>query len=350
MDSKTTVNTLLKWYRINKRDLPWRGTRDPYLIWVSEVIMQQTRIDQGTGYYHRFVERFPDVASLAAADEQEVLKIWQGLGYYSRARNMHAAARTLMEQHQGRFPETFGEIRKLKGIGDYSAASIASLSFSEARPAVDVNVIRFISRLYGIREPAGSSAGKKKILQRAAALIVTDNPGECNQALIEFGALWCKPARPDCPHCIFRDECQAFRNGWVDKLPLKSIPNIPRIRYFHYLVISRGSSLYLRRREEEDIWKNLYDFPLIETETPASPETVTSSEDWNRFFRGAGVTLVRSGKVYEYKLSHQTIHARFYEVRVRKMNRKDLLPVTRDEIRNYPLPRLIEKYLDEFPE
>jgi A/G-specific adenine glycosylase len=340
---------LLRWYRAHKREMPWRNTRDPYLIWVSEVIMQQTRIEQGTGYYHRFVACFPDVAALAAASEQEVLKVWQGLGYYTRARNLHAAARTIVEEHGGRFPETYAEIRKLKGIGDYSAASIASLSSGEARPAVDANVFRFLARFSGMALPAQSSKGKKRITDLAASLLDPRQPGQSNQALIEFGALVCKPVRPACRDCMFQTDCIAYRQGKVSDIPVKTPQMKPRPRYFHYLVIRRatpeGIRIHLVKREQEDIWKNLYDLPLIETPGPMTIRQMVGSNEWKSMLSGTSARFEKAGKLREYKLSHRIIRARFYEVEIRKPLNGNYLEISSSDIINYPVSRLLESYL-----
>ncbi len=340
---------LLRWYRAHKREMAWRNTRDPYLIWVSEIIMQQTRIEQGTGYYHRFVERFPDISTLAAATEEEVLKVWQGLGYYTRARNMHAAARVMMKEHGGEFPKRFREIRKLKGIGDYSAASIASLSFGEAYPALDANVFRFLARFSGMELPASSPEGKKRITELAASLLDKREPGQSNQALIEFGALVCKPLKPDCPACIFRKECVALREGKVAQIPVKTLQKKPGSRYFHYLFLRRttpeGVMIHLLKREQNDIWKNLYDLPVIETAKPMPSSQVVNSKDWKSILSGSGARFIGAGKLFEYKLSHRTIHARFYEIEIGKALKGNYLEVLLDQVSEYPVSRLLERYL-----
>lgn len=340
---------LLKWYHTHRRELPWRGVRDPYRVWVSEIILQQTRVDQGLGYYFRFLERFPDLPSLASAAPDEVLKAWQGLGYYSRARNMHHAARQVTAAFNGRFPSTSREIRMLKGIGDYTAAAIASICFDEAVPVVDGNVIRFLGRLSGISEPLDTTAGKKKIFALASELITGTPPGDFNQAMMEFGALYCKPVNPGCGSCIFRKMCKAHLTGQVALIPVKSRPKKPADRYFHYLVATlktpEGELLFLRRREGNDIWKGLYEFPMIETARPLTADRLVKSDEWNGLFRGSGARLLKAGGTVKHQLSHQLIHARFYEVTLRKPLPGEFRMIPRERLEEFPFPRLISRYL-----
>jgi A/G-specific adenine glycosylase len=341
---------LLKWYETNKRDLPWRRTRDPYRIWVSEIILQQTRIDQGWDYYLRFLEKFPDLHSLAEADEGEVLKLWQGLGYYSRARNMHTAAKEIISQYNGKFPETYEGILRLKGIGDYTAAAISSIAFGISSPVVDGNVLRLFSRFFGINEPVDTPKGKQLILEKAKTLISNEYPGEFNQAIMEFGALQCKPA-PNCSICILKSGCVAFQENGVANYPVKSKKQKQRIRYFHYLVIRTGKgdkqSVYLRKRTEKDIWRNLFDFPLIETSKSTSRQQLLKLKEWNEIFSGKKVVLLKESKVYFHILSHQIIQARFYQIQLAPQSRIPFQKVPINDIKDYPVPRLIEKYFAE---
>jgi len=342
---------LEKWYENNKRDLPWRESKDPYRIWVSEIILQQTRIDQGWHYYLQFLEKFPDLKALAEAEEFEVLKIWQGLGYYSRARNMHATARTIIEKHNGIFPETFEEIRKLKGIGDYTAAAISSISFGIASPVVDGNVLRLFSRFYGIFEPIDTKQGKTIILEKAKELINHEHPGNFNQAIMEFGALQCKPI-PDCSICPMKSGCIAFRQKRVDGLPVKSKTIRQRTRYFHYLVImtkkGKSYSIFLKKRTENDIWKNLFDFPLIETVNPKSPGKIMLTEEWTSVFSGIKVTRLKVSQIYRHILTHQVILAKFYQVEIPESTIFPFIKVNINDLSIYPVPKLVEKYLRNF--
>jgi A/G-specific adenine glycosylase len=343
-----TSRKLMKWYDSNRRDLPWRRTRDPYAVWVSEIILQQTRVDQGLAYYLRFLERFPGVRSLAEAGPDEVLRVWQGLGYYSRARNMQTAARQIMERFGGVFPGRHEEILALKGIGPYTAAAIASICFGEPVPVVDGNVLRFLSRLYGIKDPVEGSKGRNRVAALAASLMDPARPGDFNQAMMEFGALYCKPQNPDCGSCVFKKECVANLEGNVPSIPAKGSLKKTTNRYFHYLVVrsgkSKGDGVYLHKREGEDIWKGLYEFPLIETGKTVSAARLVGSEEWNRIFKSSGARFIRAGKTVKHVLSHRVIHARFYEVEVGKPLKEDFILVPEKQLSKYPLPRLIEKF------
>jgi A/G-specific adenine glycosylase len=342
---------LVGWYDKNRRELPWRETLDPYRIWLSEILLQQTRIDQGLPYYHRFVETFPSVQELAGADEQQVLRLWQGLGYYTRARNLHATAREIVSAHGGRFPEKYEEIKKLRGIGEYTAAAIASISFSLPFPVVDGNVIRFFSRHFGIEVPASSALMKNTVRRIAGQLILKTDPGRFNQAMMEFGALCCRPSNPLCKTCIFRRSCVARREGRVDLLPVRAEKSEKRIRYFHYLLIfpKDKRSLYLKKRVEDDIWKSLYDFPLIETPEGLTEPDLKKNPQWKKLFRGVRIRRVSVSPPFTHRLTHLVLIARFVRVETDPFPE---LPFERTVIRDlekYPLPRLIERYLMDHP-
>jgi A/G-specific adenine glycosylase len=341
---------LERWYRKNKRDLPWRRTNDPYRIWISEIILQQTRIDQGMDYYVRFLKKFPDIHSLAAADEEEVLKIWQGLGYYSRARNLHSAAREIMAQNNGAFPRTYEAIRKLKGIGDYTSAAIASIAFGFPSPVVDGNVLRLFSRFFGIDEPIDKAKGKIAVFEKANQFINPEHPGDFNQAIMEFGALQCKPA-PDCKICPLRSGCVAFQQKRVSELPVKSGKQRQRTRYFYYFFILSGRgknrSIFLKKRTGTDIWKNLFDFPLMETNKPVSYDKLTQSKEWTDLFSGKKMNLLKESNPYRHILSHQIIVAKFYQLEVPVRTTFPYLKVALSDISKYPVPRLMEKYLED---
>jgi A/G-specific adenine glycosylase len=339
---------LIDWYYSKKRDLPWRHTRDPYHIWISEVILQQTRIDQGLPYYLRFVEHFPDIESLAKSDEQVVLKIWQGLGYYSRARNLHAAAKQILENHNGIFPESYDEIRRLKGLGDYSAAAVASLAFGHSYPVVDGNVIRLFSRLFAIDEPVDKKPARKKITDLACTMMAGLIPGDFNQAAMEFGALVCKPAMPLCDDCCMKTECRAFQLNIVGLLPFKSARITPRTRFFHYCPVTYSSGsekrIFLRHRKEADIWKNLYDFPCIETADEKFPENLPEL-----LFKGnENLLQSRPKEIFgpiQHILTHQRLVARFYWFDFSGEINLPYLSIPLDDVNKYPVPRLIDKFL-----
>jgi A/G-specific adenine glycosylase len=345
------TRTLLNWYKNHRRDLPWRHTTDPYHIWVSEIILQQTRIEQGLGYYMRFTERFPNVKKLAAASEEEVLKTWQGLGYYSRARNMHKAALTIVRTFNGQFPGTYDEIRKLTGIGDYTAAAIASLAFGLPCPVVDGNVLRFFSRYFGISDPIDSVKAKKDVHARAKNMMGDSDPGTFNQAIMEFGAMQCRPGIPDCGKCPLNDTCNAFLHHKVDKYPVKKKSPGQRKRYFHYLVMTgndeNGRYVYMKRRESEDIWRNLYDFPLVETLGPVTDDKLTALESWQKITGGFPLKIVHRSPVIKHILSHQVIHTRFYRIDIPDNCTMPFIKAGLSRIDLFPVPRLIEKFLEE---
>ena len=350
----TFTKAILEWYGNNSRDLPWRKTHDPYLIWISEVILQQTRIGQGLGYYSRFIERFPSIGELAKADEEEVLKTWQGLGYYSRARNLHSAAKEIIKNHNGVFPDNYEKLLELKGIGEYTAAAIASIAFNLPYPVVDGNVIRFFSRYFGNLLPVDTMAGKNIIYEKALSLIDHKQPGMFNQAIMEFGALQCKPGKPDCDKCPFKKKCLAFLEGIVERLPIKSKPKKKRIRYFHYFVIiskkEKGKNfIYLRKREKKDVWKNLYDFPMIETTREINEKKLFSSSEWKELIAKDEFHLTDRSHPYKHILTHQIIFAKFYIIQHlgKQKPRLPYLLVSFEEINNYPLPRLIEQFFNE---
>lgn len=341
---------LITWYQTHKRDLPFRGTRDPYLIWVSEVIMQQTRMEQGLDYYQRFVKRFPDIFSLASAEEQTVLKIWQGLGYYSRARNLHETAKHLVETSGGKFPETFPELKKLKGIGSYSAASIASICFREAIPAIDGNVLRFLSRIAGFEEPVSSTALKNAVFHYAKSRMDRSDPGAFNQAMIEFGALVCIPGKPNCSECLFRLSCIARSEGRVSSLPVKAKKITIKKRYFHYIVVMKESDgkwyLAVNKRTANDIWRNLFDLPLIETSAQISPAQLIQTDQWRSFFPEQPAVLTGNSPEIKHPLSHQWIYTRFYQVDPRLNETRMFFFIPFDHWRDYPFPKLITSYLE----
>ena len=265
------ADKLIGWYEENKRDLPWRDTKDPYRIWISEIILQQTRVAQGYDYFVRFMERFPDVFTLAEADEDEVMKHWQGLGYYSRARNLHAAARSMASS--GGFPVTYEGVLALKGVGEYTAAAICSFAYDMPYAVVDGNVYRVLSRWLGIDTPIDSTSGKKEFAQAAQELMDKRRPALYNQAIMDFGALQCTPASPDCLFCPLADSCLALSQGRVDTLPVKQHKTKVTHRFFNYIYVRTGGYTFIRKRTGNDIWKNLYEPLLIETDTDFSENT-----------------------------------------------------------------------------
>jgi A/G-specific adenine glycosylase len=348
-------NRIINWYEKNKRSLPWRNTSDPYKIWLSEIILQQTRVEQGMAYYLKFVHRFPDIFSLEQAGQDEIYKMWQGLGYYNRANNLMAAAKTIVHDFQGIFPETPEELIRIKGIGPYTAAAISSIAFNYPKAVVDGNVFRVLSRIFDISSPINTGKGKQVFELLAGELMVNKQAGTFNQAVMEFGALHCKPKNPDCAACIFFNDCLAARFNKVDKLPVKNNKTKVKNRYFYYLFIEvngRGkTSFYLKQRDKKDIWKNLYDFPVLESETRLNPEDVLESRLLKTIFKGIPFTLKSVSAEYRHQLTHQKIHAVFFRIIVNKnskyLSEKQLLLVNENKLIHYPVPRLLERYLQD---
>lgn len=341
---------LVKWYGIHKRELPWRETRDPYKIWLSEVILQQTRVDQGMQYYLDFCRKFPTVKKLALADEDEVLRLWQGLGYYSRARNLHAAAKQICSDFKGKFPENYGKIIQLKGVGTYTASAISSICYNEARAVVDGNVYRVLSRIFGIETPVDSAAGKKAFQQLADELLSRKDPGTHNQALMEFGALQCTPKKPKCESCPFMERCAALRKKKIAMLPVKEKKTKIRERHFNYLVFSDSSSTIITKRTgEKDIWKNLYEFPLLETDKQQSDRQITAKVK-KQFGIKADFKVRKLQGPVKHVLSHQVLYASFFTAELKESvlnSEKKLIQIKKRAIGKYALPRLIENFVKE---
>ena len=339
---------LLEWFRQNRRELPWRETCDPYQIWVSEIILQQTRVAQGYDYFLRFISRFPDVESLAVADGDEVLKYWQGLGYYSRARNLHEAARQVVSQ--GGFPKTYEGVRALKGVGDYTAAAVCSIAYGLPYAVVDGNVYRVLSRLMGIATPIDSTIGKREFATLADMLMNRDVPGEYNQAIMDFGAMQCTPGQPDCMACPLADQCRAYAEGRVGELPVKQHKTKTTNRYFNYLYVRAGEYTFIHQRQEKDIWRNLYEFPLVETKEEVSEEDFYQlpqlcqwiAEGEQPVFR----LLLRGVK---HVLSHRVIWANFYEVILPEdtCSFASFLRIRKDELDSFPVSRLVSLFLEK---
>lgn len=342
---------LIDWYAENKRELPWRETADPYRIWVSEIILQQTRVEQGRGYYLRFIERFPDVGALAEASEEEVLKYWQGLGYYSRARNLHAAAREIVARFGGRFPRTYDDVLALPGIGAYTAAAVVSFAWDEPYPVVDGNVFRVLSRLFAESEPIDTPAGKKLFTSLASGLLDPRRPGLHNQAVMEFGALQCRPVAPRCLFCPLSDRCLAFATGRPERYPVKKQKTKTRNRYLHYFhIIYKERDWYLHRRSADDIWKGLFEFPLIETDEPVDFAALQETKAFRQLFEGISdpvFSLEISGR--KHVLSHRILYADFYRVEIRTEGKGlgQYLKIPAEEIGKYAVPRLIHIYLEK---
>ncbi len=340
------ADALLPWYRENRRPLPWRDTRDPYAIWLSEVILQQTRVDQGRAYWHRFMERYPTVQDLAAASEDEVLRLWQGLGYYSRARNLRTAARQVVAEHGGRFPADHAALLGLKGVGDYTASAIASICFGIPEPVLDGNVYRVLARVFGIATPIDSTAGRKEFRALAAELIPTDHPGDHNQAMMELGATVCAPRDPDCDACPLVRRCVAHARGNMTEYPVKAGRTKIRKRHFNYLIIPAGDGLILQKRQGRDIWQGLYEPPLIETARAIGERTLL--QELRTILPGGKEIRGRSPRI-KHILSHQHIQAVFWHI---DADLGGQVPASWEQVgkaalEGRALPRLIERYLQE---
>ncbi len=375
------------WYKKNKRDLPWRLTSDPYMVWISEVILQQTRVIQGLDYYLKFIEAFPDVKSLASASENRVLKLWQGLGYYSRARNMHRAAKDLVENNEGKMPETYKELLEMKGVGTYTASAISSICFGEEKAVVDGNVSRVIARLYGVEEAVNGAAGKRIIDSLAAQLLAESmgpgkengsskssgqssgkgsgietrpgfDSGTHNQAMMEFGALQCVPSSPDCEACPLSAGCNATLMGRVNKLPVKTPKRKPLDRWMYFYVLRCGSETILTRRNEQGIWRSLYHFPVVERSEEHTEQQICGelfgqvmaqlTLDVNEDQPGRSV-ISGISETMRHQLTHLTIHARFIHINLSSLPSpllENFIRIPVGKLEHYPVPRLMERYME----
>lgn len=332
---------ILKWHQKIERDLPWKEGRDPYKIWLSEIIMQQTRVEQGTPYYLRFVEAYPDVSDLAAAEIDEVMKLWQGLGYYRRAQHMHQAARSIVDKHNGIFPDTYQEILDLKGVGPYTAAAISSFAFGLPHAVLDGNVIRVISRLEGITEPISTNTVQKHLKQTAAKLLDEKAPGDFNQAMMDFGSLHCSPHRPSCKTCPCQVHCQAFQKNLVSEIPKKKAKKPKRIRFFYYILVNDVNNVWLRKRPSDDIWAGLYEFVLVEK---------SKKTNWSQILKEVPypLELLHVSAERKHELSHQTIVTAFAETNLLEPTQQsDYLSISRSTLSNYPYSRVMDWYLSD---
>ena len=341
-------NELIAWYLQNKRDLPWRNTTNPYHIWLSEIMLQQTRVLQGLPYYLKFIEAYPNVEDLANATEDEVLKLWQGLGYYSRARNLHATAKMVANEMNGVFPNNYKDLLNLKGVGDYTASAIASISFNRPEAVVDGNVYRVLSRFFGISTPINSTTGQKEFKKIAQHLIDKKQPGTFNQAIMEFGARYCVPQNPDCENCIFNDSCVAFQQKKVSELPVIVKAKPVKKRYFNYLVfLSENEHTILQQRTGKGIWHKLYEFPLIETSEKINLSKLKKLPQFHNFSETINVksiSLFNENPVV-HKLSHQHLSTLFWIVETSETT-ENAIPIS--EVKNYAVPVLIENFVSEF--
>ncbi len=344
---------IVEWYAGSHRDLPWRNTQDPYKIWLSEIILQQTRVTQGLPYYKRFIQKYPHVQSLAEAPEREVLRLWQGLGYYSRARNLHLCAQKVTTVFGGKFPRTWRELKSLPGIGDYTAAAIASFAFDQKVAVVDGNVFRVLARIFGIEKDIGSAEGKKFFTDLANQLISHHQPAHHNQAMMEFGAMYCTARNPNCTDCVFKKNCFAFQHEAQNLLPVKQKKKAVKLRHFYYFILRRGKKILMTQRNQQDIWRGLFDLPLLEEK-----RNLSGRRALEKLFQvisvqpPASVGIVSSSE-YKHILTHQVIHARFIELNGtvgKKLSSYFLQDggwYTARQIEELPKPRLITRYLGD---
>lgn len=341
---------LVQWFVAHQRELPWRSQPTPYYVWLSEVILQQTRVNQGLGYFNCFVEKWPSLSDLAEASEEAVLKQWQGLGYYSRARNLHKCAKVVAQNHGGELPADYHQLLQLPGIGPYTAAAIASIAFGLPYAVVDGNVYRVLSRLFDIDIPINTDEGSKTFASLANELLDRGHPGLHNQAMMEFGALQCVPKNPDCPACPLQAHCLAFDHHTVEERPVKEKKLKIRTRHLNYLVIRNSESIYLHKRNRGDIWEGLYDFPCIESDHEMNLEELMEAPAFLELLQGKAFHLSGISPKHIHKLTHQTLVATFFEIKICDflpiIQENNILLVPENELGRYPIPKLIENYLN----
>ncbi|MCC6288759.1 MAG: A/G-specific adenine glycosylase [Chitinophagaceae bacterium] len=344
------TSKLLAWNsKNNKRAMPWKGEKDPYKIWLSEIILQQTRVEQGWDYYLKFIKAFPTVKHLATAPETQVFKLWEGLGYYSRCKNLIATAKIIHQQYKDVFPTVYNEILALKGIGSYTAAAITSFAFNLPYAVVDGNVLRVMARMFGIRQPIDSSKGKALLTSLANELLDKQLPGIYNQAIMDFGAVVCKPKLPLCDDCVMQKECAAYIEGLVDEIPAKEKKIIKRSRWFYYIIINYKNSVYIRLRTGKDIWQNLHEFVLVEADNKLSGDDIAGHKAIKQYIDKYNGKITGTSKHYVQQLTHQTIHGQFIELTVSRLPRlgKDFIAVLPKDLALYAFPKFITTYLLE---
>lgn len=335
-------NTLINWYLQNKRDLPWRETTNPYNIWLSEIMLQQTRVSQGLPYYNRFVDNFPKIDDLANASEEKVLKLWQGLGYYSRARNLHATAKHITNNLNGEFPKNYNELLSLKGVGEYTAAAIASISFNEDIAVVDGNVFRVLARYFGVESDISIPKTKKEFQKLANEILPKGKAAVFNQALMEFGAIQCSPKKPNCENCVFNTKCYALQNKKIDKLPVKTKKIKIKKRYLNYIVVKDANDNFIiEQRNEDGIWRNLFQFPLLETSKNTSIKNISSQI--KNLYNSDNLFIFNEEPII-HKLSHQHLHIRFFEI---SLNKKLKHSLSIEELVKKPFPIVIHNFIEK---
>lgn len=342
---------LLAWRETHPRTLPWKAHPDAYTIWLSEIILQQTRVEQGLPYFERFREKYPTVEALAHAPEDDVMKLWEGLGYYSRARNLHGTAKMVASELGGRFPETFEGLLQLKGVGAYTAAAIASFAYNLPHAVLDGNVFRVLSRYLGIELPVDSTEGKKLFARRAQELLDKEEPAAYNQAIMDFGATWCTPRKPQCSDCPMSPDCQAFQQGLVEQLPVKSKKLEKKDRFFHYLVLRVNDQTLVRKRTEQDIWQQLYEFPMIEREALTYDlDVLAQTPLWKELIGTTPYAAQQIVGPFRQILTHQHVTALFFEITLQRKqlpNTPLFIGVERKNLNNFAFPKVIDRYLKD---
>lgn len=340
---------LLQWNKQkNKRQMPWKGEKDPYKIWLSEIILQQTRVEQGLAYYHRFIETFPEIHQLAKAPDSKIFKLWEGLGYYTRCRNLIATARYISNDLKGKFPATYEEIKELRGIGPYTAAAISSFAFNLPHAVVDGNVFRVLARVFGISKPIDSTEGKKYFTQLANEILDKKKPGVYNQAIMDFGAVVCKPVGPLCEGCVFNKNCFAFLHNKINGLPVKEKKISIRKRWFYYLVIGHENKIAIRQRTSKDIWQQLYEFPVVETNKEEEIKQILMQAEKLNFLQKKGHEIIAVSPLFKQQLSHQLIAGQFIKIKWKKKLSlgDDMIWVTKKEMKKFAFPKFINQYLE----
>jgi A/G-specific adenine glycosylase len=343
---------LLHWNKHqNTRKMPWKGEPDPYKIWLSEIILQQTRVEQGWAYYEKFIQAFPTIDQLAAAPDETVFKMWEGLGYYSRCKNLLATARIIVNEHNSIFPNEYESIKQLKGIGPYTAAAIASFAFNKPYAVVDGNVHRILARYFGITTPVDSSQGKKLFDELAGALLDKSQPAIYNQAIMDFGATICKPQLPLCEQCVQNNDCVAFQLKQVKELPVKQKAIVKKDRWFNYFLVVVDAHVYVRKRTGNDIWQNLYEFVLEET-VADQPANYQQSDFLKKLAGKQSFSVKAVSRIYRQQLSHQNINGRFIIVDIKKLPAavESYTAVTKKKLGQFAFPGLINKFLVSEPE
>jgi A/G-specific adenine glycosylase len=348
MNADFTKKLLLWNLKQNKRRMPWKGEKDPYKIWLSEIILQQTRVEQGLSYYNSFIKEFPTINHLAKASQNKIFKLWEGLGYYARCRNLIETAHKIVNDYKGKFPASYNEIKELKGVGPYAAAAISSFAYNLPYAVVDGNVIRVLSRYFGISTPVNYSKGKKIYAEIAQSLMPKKSAGIYNQAIMDFGAVICKPRNPLCAECPQKKDCQAFQNGWINILPIKEKVIGKKKRWFYYFILELEQTVYIRQRKTKDIWQNLYEFVLFESNSEINGKELLHSDFILELLGAQKMTITTASSIFKQQLTHQSIRAQFITLRIKKETpelKRQYLAIEKKQLDQFPFPKIITSFL-----